>query len=57
MLTRVPLEAAQYAPPGRSIFWPESFALGFFAWSWPVKGQAIRSIKSTLGEAKEKIAK
>lgn len=42
---------------GRSIFWPESTALVFFAWSWLVKGQALHSIKSTLGAAKDKIAK
>ena len=40
---------------GSSIFWPESFALGFFAWSWLVKGQAVHSIKSTLGAAKDKV--
>ncbi len=40
---------------GRSIFWPESFALGFFAWSWLVKGQALHSVKSTLGAAKDKL--
>lgn len=33
---------------GNSIFWPESFALIFFAWSWLVKGRAIHSIKSVL---------
>lgn len=37
---------------GGSIFWPESTALVFFAWSWLVKGQALRSISSTLGAAK-----
>jgi hypothetical protein len=26
---------------GRSICWPESLALGFFAWSWLVEGQAL----------------
>lgn len=41
----------------RSIFWPESFALCFFAWSWLVKGQALNSIVSTLGAAKDKVAK
>ena len=41
----------------RSIFWPESFALGFFAWSWLVKGQALDSISSTLGAAKDKVSK
>lgn len=41
----------------RSIFWPESFALGFFAWSWLVKGQALDSISSTLGAAKNKVTK
>jgi hypothetical protein len=40
-----------------SIFWPESFALGFFAWSWLVKGQALDSISSTLGAAKKKVTK
>ena len=33
----------------RSIFWPESLALGFFAWSWLTKGRALRSVKTTLG--------
>ena len=42
---------------GRSIFWPESFALGFFAWSWLVKGQALGSISSTLVAAKDKLTK
>jgi hypothetical protein len=41
---------------GGSIFWPESFALGFFAWSWLVKGQALETISSTLGTAKTKLA-
>lgn len=41
----------------RSIFWPESFALGFFAWSWLVKGKALASISSTLVAAKEKLTK
>ena len=40
---------------GRSIFWPESFALAFFAWSWLVKGQAVDSIASTLATAKKKM--
>ena len=40
---------------GRPIFWPESFAIGFFAWSWLVKGQALASISSTLGAAKDKL--
>lgn len=40
---------------GRSIFWPESLALGFFAWSWLVKGQALDSIASTLAAAKDKV--
>jgi hypothetical protein len=35
------------------IFWPESLAIGFFAWSWLVKGQALESISSTLRSAKE----
>ena len=42
---------------GSSIFWPESAALIFFAWSWLVKGQALGSIKSTLGAAKDKVTK
>jgi hypothetical protein len=42
---------------GRSIFWPESFALVFFAWSWLTKGQALRSIRSTLDTAKDKVTK
>ena len=42
---------------GRSIFWPESLALGFFAWSWLVKGQALASISSTLGAAKGKVTR
>jgi len=42
---------------GRSIFWPESLALIFFAWSWLVKGQALGSIKSTLGAAKDRATK
>lgn len=41
----------------RPIFWPESFALGFFAWSWLVKGRALRSISSTLVAAKDKLTK
>jgi hypothetical protein len=41
----------------RSIFWPESFALGFFAWSWLVKGQAVDSISSTLVAVKNKFVK
>lgn len=40
---------------GRSIFWPESLALVFFAWSWLVKGRALRSIRSTLVAAKDKL--
>jgi uncharacterized membrane protein len=39
----------------QSIFWPESFALVAFALSWLTKGRAVRSIKSTLGSAKDKI--
>jgi hypothetical protein len=42
---------------GRSIFWPESSALGFFAWSWLVKGRALRSVKSTVGAAAAKVTK
>ena len=41
----------------RSIFWPESFALGFFAWSWLVKGRALHSIKATIGAAKDELSK
>jgi len=41
---------------GGSIFWPESFALGFFAWSWLVKGRALRSINSTLRAARDKLS-
>lgn len=37
---------------GHSIFWPESLGLGFFAWSWLVKGEALDSISSTLRAAK-----
>ncbi|MEO8576441.1 MAG: hypothetical protein ABI556_07070 [Gemmatimonadales bacterium] len=40
-----------------SIFWPESSALIFFALSWLVKGDAHRSIGSTLASAKEKLTK
>jgi hypothetical protein len=40
----------------RSIFWPESFALGFFAWSWLTKGRALQSIKDTMRAAKSKVA-
>lgn len=40
---------------GRSIFWPESLALIFFAWSWLAKGRALHSIRSTLGAAKDKL--
>lgn len=32
----------------RSIFWPESAALIFFAWSWLAKGRALRSIRNTV---------
>jgi len=42
---------------GGSMFWPESFALGFFAVSWLVKGRAADSIGSTLGAAADKLAK
>jgi hypothetical protein len=41
----------------RSIFWPESFALGFFALSWLVKGRALHTIKATIGAATDKLAK
>jgi len=40
---------------GRSIFWPESAALGFFAWSWLTKGRALRSIKRTASAVKTKV--
>ncbi len=36
---------------GRSIFWPESVALVFFALSWLTKGRALHSVKATLGVA------
>ena len=42
---------------GGSIFWPESLALGFFAWSWLTKGRALHSVKSTLRAAKAKVTK
>lgn len=41
----------------RSIFWPESSALFFFALSWLVKGKAHRSIGSTLAAGKDKLVK
>jgi hypothetical protein len=41
----------------RSIFWPESFALVFFALSWLVKGAAVDSITATLRSAKRKVAR
>ncbi len=41
----------------RSIFWPESFALAFFAWSWLVKGRAVHTIKAAIGAAKDEITK
>jgi heme/copper-type cytochrome/quinol oxidase subunit 2 len=41
---------------GRSIFWPESSALVFFAWSWLVKGRALHSIKASVGAAKDRVA-
>jgi hypothetical protein len=41
----------------RPIFWPESCALIFFAWSWLVKGEALDSISSTLRAAKERVSK
>lgn len=41
---------------GRSVFWPESSALVFFALSWLVKGQAVHSIKSTVDVAKDKVS-
>jgi hypothetical protein len=41
----------------QSIFWPESLALVFFAWSWLVKGRALGSIRSTISAAKNKVAK
>jgi hypothetical protein len=42
---------------GRSIFWPESSALIFFALSWLVKGRAARSLKSTVSAAKVKLSR
>lgn len=33
----------------RPIFWPESFALGFFAIAWLAKGRAVRSIAAVTG--------
>ena len=42
---------------GNSIFWPESSALVFFALSWLVKGNAHRSIGSTLAAAKDKLVR
>lgn len=41
---------------GASIFWPESLALVFFAWSWLTKGRALHSIKVTARSAKERMA-
>jgi Na+/H+ antiporter NhaD/arsenite permease-like protein len=41
----------------RSIFWPESAALWFFAWSWLTKGRAFRSIKRTASAAKTKVTR
>jgi hypothetical protein len=38
----------------QSIFWPESAALVFFAWSWLTKGRALRSIKRTASAVKTK---
>jgi hypothetical protein len=49
--------AVVWARSGRSIFWPESSALVFFAWSWLVKGQAVHSIKAAVGAAKAKATK
>jgi hypothetical protein len=40
-----------------SVFWPESAALWFFAWSWLVKGDALASIRSTVRVAKESVSK
>lgn len=39
----------------QSIFWPESLALGFFAWSWLLKGRAVHSIKATARAATAKM--
>jgi hypothetical protein len=39
----------------RSVFWPESLALVFFAWSWLTKGRALHSVKATLGAAKGEV--
>ncbi|HUQ18194.1 MAG TPA: DUF998 domain-containing protein [Gemmatimonadaceae bacterium] len=41
----------------QSIFLPESLALGFFAFSWLVKGRALHTIKATIGAATDKLAK
>jgi hypothetical protein len=46
--------AAVLRNTGRPTFWAESFAIGFFAWSWLVKGEALHSITSTLRAAKAK---
>jgi hypothetical protein len=50
------LWAVVWSRSGRSVFWPESSALVFFALSWLVKGRALRSIKATVGAAKDKVA-
>ena len=39
------------------VFWPEAAALWFFAWSWLVKGRALRSIATTAKSAKAKLTK
>jgi hypothetical protein len=40
-----------------SVFWPESTALWFFAWSWLVKGDALASIGLAARAAKKSIAR
>ncbi|MDQ6636083.1 MAG: hypothetical protein M3Z10_15140 [Gemmatimonadota bacterium] len=50
------LWAVVWGRSGRSVFWPESSALVFFALSWLVKGRAVRSIKATVGAAKDEVA-
>ena len=47
--------AAANAIADRSVFLPEAAALWFFAWSWLVKGRALRSIKVTAQSAKARL--
>jgi hypothetical protein len=51
------LWAAGNAITDRSVFLPEAAALWFFAWSWLVKGRALRSIEVTVKSAKAKLTK